>query len=118
MALLVRITNKAYCLPIVVIYAVLCTARLAHFNMIAPTGNKPVKYYEGLPATYAALMFSVFYLLSYFIKENIFIIIYNAMAFIVAILFILKIKVPKPNLISSIFFIILGIVLTIVYLVV
>ncbi len=113
-----RINNKLYYLPVYIVYSIFAVARLAYFNIIVPNDNKPVKYYEGLPVTYAALIFPIAFLLSYIIKENIFTIIYNFIFLIISILFILKIRFPKPKLFSSILLLMSAVIVTIIYLVV
>ena len=109
------IVKSLYIIPIIIIYSIFGIARLAHFNITTPNNNKAVKYYEGLPVTYAALIFPITYLLSYVIKENIFIIIYSIVTLLVSILFIIKIKVPKPKLKASILLLLLSIIITIIY---
>ncbi len=118
LVILASINNNFYYLPILIIYAIFAIARLADFNITVPKDNKPIKYYEGLPATYAALIFPLVYLLSYVINTGTFIIIYNIISLIVAILFVIRVKVPKPRLVSSIILFVVCIVVTIVYLVV
>ena len=110
------INTSWYFIPIAIIYSVFAAARLAYFNIKTADKNKAVSHYIGLPVTFAALIFPIVYLLSYFISSNLFVIIYNLITFIVAILFILKIKVPKPKLLPSIMLIFLAIILTIFYL--
>ena len=112
------IVKSLYIIPIIIIYSIFGIARLAHFNITTPNNNKAVKYYEGLPVTYAALIFPITYLLSYVIKENIFIIIYSIVTLLVSILFIIKIKVPKPKLKASILLLLLSIIITIIYILV
>ena len=69
-----------------------------------------------LDITYVALIFPITYLLSYLLKENIFILIYNIVTIIVSLLFVLRIKVPKPRLVSSIILLISALVVTGIYL--
>ena len=116
LVLLASITKSIYNLPIFIVYSIFGIARLAYFNIRTTTKNTPIKYYEGLPATYAALIFPIIFLLSYLIKENIFIIIYNLITLLVGILFILRIKVPKPRLISSIILLLSAVIVTLIYL--
>ena len=115
LVILGTIVKSLYIIPIIIIYSIFGIARLAHFNITTPNNNKAVKYYEGLPVTYAALIFPITYLLSYVIKENIFIIIYSIVTLLVSILFIIKIKVPKPKLKASILLLLLSIIITIIY---
>ena len=116
LVIMISISQKLYYIPIYLIYCLFAIARLGHFNISAPN-NKPVKYYEGLPLTYTALIFPIISLLSYVLKQNIFIIIYHVVALLVSILFIIRIKIPKPKLISSILLFLTAIILTILYLV-
>ena len=116
LVILGSINKKFYYLPIYIVYAIFGVARLAYFNINAPKDNKPVKYYEGLPVTYVALIFPITYLLSYLLKENIFILIYNIVTIIVSLLFVLRIKVPKPRLVSSIILLGSALIVTAIYL--
>ena len=116
--ILIKVESNIYYLPVLIIYSIFGVARLAHYNINTANEKKVVKYYEGLPVTFSSLIFPLCFLLSYLMKENIFIITYNIIAFLVAILFILKIKVPKPNLVSSIILLIMSLVVTIIYLVI
>ena len=103
-------------LPIFIIYAIFATARLAYFNIDTADSNKAVKYYIGLPVTFSALIFSLTFLFKYVIDNNLFVTIYNVVTLLVAILYILKIKVPKPGLKISISLFFLAIILTVLYL--
>ena len=103
-----------YFIPIYVLYAVCGIARLAYFNIKAPS-SKAVSYYEGLPVTYIALLFPVFYLLFYVLKQNAFIYLINTLTIILAILYVIRIKVPKPRLIASIVLSLVAVIVTIIY---
>lgn len=105
-----------YHLIIYAIYTIFAIARLAYFNITLEDDSKAIKYYTGLPVTYAAFFLPVFYLLSYVIDKNIFNYVYTGMILFIALWYILKVKVPKPNLIASIFFLLLGIIVSILYL--
>ena len=108
--------TKWYALPVYIIYTIFGIARLAHFNITTEDSKTPRKFYEGLPVTYAAFFFTTVYLLSYVLKTSIFNIIYLIMTLVIALLYILKIKIHKPNLIASVIFLILAIILTVLYL--
>ena len=103
-----------YFIPIYVLYAVCGIARLAYFNIKAPSSGI-VSYYEGLPVTYIALLFPVFYLLFYVLKQNAFIYLINTLTIILAILYVIRIKVPKPRLIASIVLSLVAVIVTIIY---
>ena len=86
-----------YSLIDIVIYVIfiLCgISRLAYFNTIADANN-PVKFYNGLPVTSTAIIYPVLGLMHGSIPDNIFNIIYIVATLITALLFVLKIKVPK-----------------------
>ncbi len=108
--------SSRYHLPIYILYAIFGVARLAHFNITVEDDNKPVKYYTGLPMTYAAFFFPVVYLLSYVIDEDTFRIIYTTTTAVVGLLFIVKVKIPKPRMVLSIIFLLLAIAVSILYL--
>lgn len=110
--------NEIYCIPVYIIYMIFGIARLAHFNITTEDINKPRKYYEGLPVTFSAIIFPLVYLLSYVLEEKIFNMIYLLTALIVGILFIVKIKIPKPKLKLSILLLLSAIIMSVLYLVV
>ena len=116
LVILGSLNTRLIYLPIYIIYAIFATARLAYFNIETADSNKAVSHYIGLPVTYAALIFPLVFLLKYLIENNLFVIIYNIVTLIVSILFILKVRVPKPGMKLSICLLLLAIVLTIVYL--
>ena len=99
-----------------IIMVILWIARLAYFNIMVEDNNKPVKYYMGLPVTYTALIFPVFYLLKYILPLNIFSIIYTVLIAIVAVLNIINIKIIKPKGMAYLVFSLLAIIMLILYL--
>lgn len=107
---------KSYNLIIYAVYLIFAVARLANFNIIADNGS--VKYYTGLPVTFSAIIFPLAYLLSFILKGNVFNIFYPLLMLLVGILFVTKIKVKKPSLVLSFFLLILGIILSVLYMVV
>ena len=114
--ILFSINSSFFFIPVAIIYAIFAIARLAYFNIKMADSNKAIKSYIGLPVTYAALIFPLVFLLSYLLKKNLFIIIYNMTALIVSIMFIIKIKIPKPGLVSSIILLLTSIIVSIIYL--
>ena len=108
--------NTWYHYIIMVIFAICGIARLAYFNIMVEDNNKPVKYYMGLPVTYTALIFPVFYLLKYILPLNIFSIIYTVLIAIVAVLNIINIKIIKPKGMAYLVFSSLAIIMLILYL--
>lgn len=108
--------TELYHLPVYIIYAIFGIARLAHFNITVEDTNKPRKYYEGLPVTLSALIFPLVFLLSFVLDKCLFNTIYLITALVVGILFILKIKIPKPTTKTSILILLVAIVVTILYL--
>ena len=109
--------NSWYSILVYILYILFGVARLAFFNITTEDMNKPRKYYEGLPVTYAALLFPIIYLLSYLLKQDIFNLIYLLSAFIISILFIIRVKIPKPRLVSSLLLIVVAIIITVVYII-
>lgn len=79
------------------------TMRLAYFNYLAlipenNTDNKPKKkYFLGLPVTFSAIILPLVFVLS-FVLTNSFNILFLRIAYLlIAILFVSKIKIPKPT---------------------
>lgn len=116
LVLLASVNASLFFIPIAIIYAIFGVARLAYFNIKIADSEKAIDSYIGLPVTYAALIFPLVFLLSYFVRNNLFIVIYNMITLLVSVLFILKIKVPKPRLVFSIILLLTAIVVTIIYL--
>ena len=108
--------NTWYHFLIIVIFAICGIARLAHFNITAEDNSKPVKYYTGLPVTYTAMIFPIFYLLKYIMPLNIFNIIYTILIAFVAILNIINLKIKKPRGIAYLIFPLLAIIMLVLYL--
>ena len=105
-----------YFVPVYILYAVCGIARLAYFNIKAPS-SRVVSYYEGLPITYSALLFSVIYLLFYVLGQNVFVYLINFLTIVLAILYVVRIKVPKPRFIASIVLSLIAVIVTIVYII-
>ena len=103
-----------YFVPVYILYAVCGIARLAYFNIKAPS-SRVVSYYEGLPVTYSALLFSVIYLLFYVLGQNVFVYLINFLTIVLAILYVVRIKVPKPKIVASIILSLIAVIITIVY---
>jgi len=102
-----------YDLMIYSFYGLAGITRLGYFNIQAYENyDSPVKYYKGLPVTYAALIFPVIWLLSFWLQPNVFKILYELTIFVVAVLFISDIRIKKPRGYAYLFFISIAIGLT------
>lgn len=107
--------NSWYHISVIGIFVICGIARLAYFNTMVQDNNTPVKYYIGLPVTYSAMIFPILYLLRNIIHPNIFNFIYTLAILIVAVLYVLNIKISKPRGIAYLLFPILAIVVLIMY---
>lgn len=98
-----------YNLLIYIVYTLAAIARLAYFNTAAMKSGteSPVRYYTGLPVTFAALIFTTFWFLSFILTEGTFEVVYSLLMLIMALLYVFKIKVPKPR---GIAYVILGLI--------
>lgn len=96
------------------LYIITATMRLAYFNylVLQKNDNKPVKHYMGLPVTYSALIFPIAYLFKN-ILGSYFTISLRVIYVMVAILYILNIKIAKPKGIWYLLFPILAITVSI-----
>lgn len=101
-------------------YSVFGIARLAHFNVCQEENedkDSPVKYYTGMPVTYAALVFPIVYLLHLFFNTEVTALFMCIAMEIMAVLFILKIKFIKPGKKGYIFLMLLAAALFAVYII-
>lgn len=83
------------------LYVLGAVTRLGYFNVMEEirqqTTNEKRKYYQGLPVTAACLVFPAIYLLNYLLSPAITTVVYGFVLLLVSILFVLDIKVPKPD---------------------
>lgn len=86
---------------IFVVYILGALIRLAYFNVIEEERqqqtNEVRKYYEGLPVTTVALILPFLYGFKGLIGSTLFPNVYAIFLLIIAVLFVSKIKVPKPG---------------------
>ena len=103
--------KNTYLIPLIIIYPLAALIRLAYFNVLEITRNSstPVKEYTGLPVTSSALIFPFLYIFRKFLGKY-FVLIYGIVLFVIAILFISKIKIKKPGIRVMISFIIVGVI--------
>lgn len=103
--------KNTYLIPLIIIYPLAALIRLAYFNVLEITRNSstPVKEYTGLPVTSSALIFPFLYIFRKFLGKY-FVLIYGIVLFVVAILFISKIKIKKPGIKVMVGFIIVGVI--------
>ena len=103
-----------------VLYSVFGIARLAYFNVCQEENedkDSPIKYYTGMPVTYAALVFPLVYLLHLYFNTEVTALFMCIAMEIMAVLFILKIKFIKPGKKGYIFLMLLAIALFAVYII-
>lgn len=99
-------------LIILMLYVIAGIIRLAWFNIIS-SKDEPVKYFIGLPVAYIAIILPIYYAITLVFKFNN-IYVYPVIYIILAFLFILNVKVPKPKGVWYIVFSILAIVTTVI----
>ena len=107
--------SEWYNLAIFAIFAICGVARLGYFNVVTADSSKAVKHYEGLPVTLTALIFPIFYLLKLCVEASILNVIMTVVTFLVALLFVLRIKIKKPGKISYLIFGAIAIFVTTIY---
>ena len=86
--------NMWYHAIIYALYVLGGIIRLAYFNIVAEDG--PIKYYSGLPVTSASIIFPLFYLITLFVKDLIYI-IFPLVFLLTGFLFIFNFKIKKPK---------------------
>ena len=75
-----------------------CAAmRLAIFTQLRQSNEIDKKTFIGFPVTYSALVFSSIFILGTFLDPVIYIALARSALFILGLLYIIKIKIPKPR---------------------
>lgn len=114
---------KIVYMVVAALFVLAAIIRLAYFNVMEDERqqlepSQPRKYYDGLPVTSVSLILPLVYLLSKIeALADYFYIIWMVAMFIIAALFVIKIKVKKPGLRDMLIFIGIGLVAAIVILV-
>ena len=109
-----------YSVTACVMYAVFGVARLAYFNVCQEENDdkdSPIKYYTGMPVTYAALIFPAIYLLNRLFTGQVIGLLMCIAMEISALLFILKLKFIKPGKKGYIFLMLLAVALFVLYII-
>ena len=102
--------TRWYHIAVSAFYVICAITRLGFFNVSTSTETK-IKYYTGLPVTFASLIVVLAFIIGeIFAITNI---ILPICLFVTALLFILKIKIAKPHGIAYIFLALLAVVLTV-----
>ena len=97
---------------------ILCgVSRLGYFNVNANL-DSPVKYYNGLPVTSTSIIYPLVGLLHGQISVNAFQIVLIVVTLITAILFVMRIKIPKFKGIAYVIIPVLAILLSVLLLVI
>ncbi len=84
-------------LPAVILYALAGIIRLGFFNISGLAGRAGEGYYQGLPVTYAALIFPILFLPLSFLPLPVFQTVWPILHLIVAGAFILDVRIRKPG---------------------
>lgn len=117
--LVIRICGvKWYSVIACAVYALFGVCRLAYFNVCQEENedkDSPIKYYTGLPVTYAAMIYPLLYLSSIWLDAAVTGYILCAAMAVMAVLFILKLKFIKPGKRGYIFLMFLAVALFTVY---
>jgi len=98
------------CIAIAAFYALAALIRLAYFNVIEAemqSKREKRKYYEGMPVTMAAVLIPLVYSVCFITNVSL-AAVYPVMLLIIAVLFLLKIRVPKIKGKYLLIFILIG----------
>lgn len=83
--------------PLTLIFCFSAITRLAYFNRNAKSEDGRDPYFTGVPVTYSALVFPVFYVLCQLLNPTVFSKGLPLLAIFMAFLFVWNIRIPKPN---------------------
>lgn len=90
--------NEIWFYPILVFYVLCGLIRLAYFNMLAQKDGTDKGTFIGIPITAITIIYPVFYILFRILfKVSFWKYIFAGMLFVTGLLFILKIRVKKPD---------------------
>ncbi len=98
----------------VIIYGlfIICGAtRLAYFNTLARKSDKAVKSFRGIPIPVSTFVLTVLFVLTTFLSPNISVWFFRIFMFLLAIGYVLNIKIPKPSIKTGMAFIAVEILL-------
>lgn len=98
--------------PVLILFPLCAVIRLAYFNVSEEERQKTTtdvrKVYEGLPVTSVSLILPLLYSFRKNIGENNFPVVYGAFLFFIAIAFITRFKIKKPDMKTMFVFIGIG----------
>jgi len=84
---------------LILLFMYVCAAamRLAYFNIHGTTAEGKLRFYTGLPVTFSAMIFPLTYAFLYIQNTELNNHLLRLVFFMVAFMFVLKIKIPKPG---------------------
>ncbi|MBR3289476.1 MAG: CDP-alcohol phosphatidyltransferase family protein [Clostridia bacterium] len=93
--------NSVWFAPVFIVYMLAVLIRLAYFTVCQESrltqGDHPFRYYEGFPASYCVLIIPLIYLLRLPLGDTVFRWFYMVMLLGLAVSYVLKFRVIKPN---------------------
>ncbi len=93
--LLQYLTHTGFIPMVIAAFYILCgVSRLGWFNI---TTEKNQGFFQGLPVTYTALIVPVYYILTLFVNGFSFEYVTYAVYLLIAIFYVLNIRIPKPR---------------------
>lgn len=84
-------------MALLVAFSCCAAMRLAYFNVYGLEESGKVSFYTGLPVTFAALIIPLVAMVYFYVSADMFKNIMRGCYFLIAVLFVLKIPVPKPK---------------------
>ena len=100
-------------IPILILFPLCAVIRLAYFNVTEESRQKKTsevrKVYEGLPVTSVALILPLLYSFRGDIGHELFPVVYGIVLSVIAIAFITRFKIKKPNMKSMFVFLGIGV---------
>ena len=123
--------NQLYIIPVYALFILFGMIRLSYYNVLElgrmkkneegedgvieieedKVKKEKKKYFIGLPITTSAIVMPLLFLLWNIVSVDNFRWIYLAFLSFIGIMYVIKIKIPKPNFVVSIIFTILGVIL-------
>jgi CDP-diacylglycerol--serine O-phosphatidyltransferase len=96
---------------LIIFFCCCAVMRLAFFNATKKDHGADISFFTGLPVTYSALLLPLVFTLGSFATPAIFTAMVRLTLLLVGLLYILRIRVPKPGGVFYLVFLVLGVLL-------
>ncbi|MEY8700434.1 CDP-alcohol phosphatidyltransferase family protein [Streptococcus ferus] len=113
LVLLIQVAYQGWLTQVIaILYALAAITRLAYFNRNAKGAEERAPYFIGLPVTYSALVFPVWYVICSIIHQDLFGLSLPYLVVLLSLAFVWNRQIPKPDKKAYQIFLILALLTT------